>query len=317
MSIGPISRRVAIVDDDESFQRALHNLVESDGLSTLCFSSAEQFLDSEARERAACLIADIRMEGMSGLELQAKLKAERCRIPIIFLTAHGDAEMRTLAIRQGAVEFLSKPCDDAVLLEIVHAAIGKREMPEQAHRARCRNGENRYATCEDFLKAFDEDMQGLYQLSFLLTGDHQKAKASFVAGFEDCVKESRVFRKWARTWAKRVIVQNAIRELHPRPSHSNSSALLRPGFAHKQQSGSPIEHLGAVLGLADFDRFVFVLCVLERYRERDCALLLGCSDSEVRGARMQAIEQLANFWPIDFNRHEGRKHGERANALTA
>ena len=114
---------VAIVDDDESVQSALQDLIESDGLSTLCFGSAEQFLDSGARHQAACLIADIRMPGISGLELQAKLKAERCRIPIIFITAHGDAGMRIQAMRGGAVEFLSKPFDDTVLLEIVHAAI--------------------------------------------------------------------------------------------------------------------------------------------------------------------------------------------------
>jgi FixJ family two-component response regulator len=123
MNIGHNSRFVAIVDDDESVQRALQDLIESDGLSALCFGSAEQFLDSEARNKAACLIADIRMPGLSGFELQAKLKAERCRIPVIFLTAHGDAEMRIHAIRQGAVEFLSKPFDDAVLLEIVHTTL--------------------------------------------------------------------------------------------------------------------------------------------------------------------------------------------------
>ena len=123
MSIRQNSRLVAIVDDDESVQLALRDLIESDGLPAICFGSAEQFLDSEARSKAACLIADIRMPGMSGLELQAKLKAERCRIPVIFITAHGDAEMRIHAMRQGAVEFLSKPFDDAVLLEIVHAAL--------------------------------------------------------------------------------------------------------------------------------------------------------------------------------------------------
>ena len=123
MSIGHNSRLVAIVDDDESVQRALQDLIESDGLSALCFGSAEQFLASEVRNKAACLIADIRMPGLSGLELQAKLKAERCRIPVIFITAHGDAEIRIRAMRQGAVEFLSKPFDDAVLLEIVHAAL--------------------------------------------------------------------------------------------------------------------------------------------------------------------------------------------------
>ena len=123
MNIGHNSRLVVIVDDDQSVQRSLQDLIESDGLSALCFSSAEQFLDSQARSKVACLIADIRMPGMSGLELQAKLKAERCRVPVIFITAHGDAEMRTLAMGDGAVEFLTKPFNDAVLLEVVHAAL--------------------------------------------------------------------------------------------------------------------------------------------------------------------------------------------------
>ena len=126
MSSRQTSRLVAIVDDDESFQRSLQDLIESDGLSALCFSSAEHFLDSQARNKFSCLIADIRMPGMSGLELQAKLKAEQSRIPIIFITAHGDAEMRTRAMRDGAVEFFSKPFDDAVLLKIVRAALEKR-----------------------------------------------------------------------------------------------------------------------------------------------------------------------------------------------
>src|SRR5258708_19920326 len=102
MSIRHNSRLIAIVDDDESLQNALQDLIESDGMSTLCFGSAEQFLDSEARHKAACLIADIRMPGMSGLELQAKLKAEGCRIPIIFITPHGHSEIRTLAVSAGA-----------------------------------------------------------------------------------------------------------------------------------------------------------------------------------------------------------------------
>ena len=114
---------IAIVDDDRSVQIALQDLIESEGLSTLCFGSAEQFLDSGAQHMAACLIADIRMPGISGLELQTKLKAEQCRVPIIFITAHGDARMQTQAMRDGAVKFLAKPFDDAVLLEAVHAAL--------------------------------------------------------------------------------------------------------------------------------------------------------------------------------------------------
>ena len=123
MSNEQSSRFIAIVDDDRSVQAALQDLIESEGLSTLCFGSAEQFLDSGAQHKAACLIADIRMPGISGLELQTKLQAERCRVPIIFITAHGDAKMRSQAMRDGAVKFLAKPFDNTVLLQAVHAAL--------------------------------------------------------------------------------------------------------------------------------------------------------------------------------------------------
>src|SRR5580704_9998132 len=192
-------------------------------------------------------------------------------------------------------------------------------MTEQAHSAMRGNGETRYATCQHFLKIFDEDMNGLYQLSFLLTGDHQKGERCFVTGIEDCVKENRVFTEWARAWAKRVIVEKAIGELHPRWSHTNSSGVLRAVFSHNQQSSGPIGHFDvhAVLGLADFERFVFVLCVLERYREHECALLLGCSASEVREARTQAIEELAKFRPSVFDVYGDRERGGWAEALKA
>ena len=84
---------------------------------------SEEFLESGLQRKAACLIVDIRMPGMSGLELQAKLKADRVNIPIIFITAHGDARVRMQAMREGAAEFLVKPFDDQVLLNRVRAAL--------------------------------------------------------------------------------------------------------------------------------------------------------------------------------------------------
>jgi FixJ family two-component response regulator len=114
---------VAIVDDDESVRIALQGMMKSVGLPAQTFASAEEFLSSGMQNETACLIADIRMPGMSGLDLQAKLNAERCRIPTIFITAHGDAKMRLQALRAGAVEFLAKPFDDEVLLENVRAAL--------------------------------------------------------------------------------------------------------------------------------------------------------------------------------------------------
>ena len=103
--------------------RALKDLMEAAGLSAWCFESAEEFLESDQRNETACLGADIRMPGMSGLELQALLKTEGSRIPLIFITAHDDATMKMQAIQAGAVEFLSKPFDDDVMLEKVRAAL--------------------------------------------------------------------------------------------------------------------------------------------------------------------------------------------------
>lgn len=117
------TKLIAILDDDDSMRTALQGLLKAVGLPALAFASAEEFLESGQQYKTACLIADIRMPGMSGLELQMQLNAERCKIPTIFITAHGDAKMRMQALRAGAVEFLLKPFDDEVLLDSVRAAL--------------------------------------------------------------------------------------------------------------------------------------------------------------------------------------------------
>jgi len=123
MTIQEKAKLVTIVDDDESVRSALQGLMKVAGLPARAFASAEEFLESGQQHQTACLIADIRMPGMSGLELQAELNAESCRVPIIFITAHGDAKMRMQALRAGAVEFLAKPFDDEALLDSVRAAL--------------------------------------------------------------------------------------------------------------------------------------------------------------------------------------------------
>ena len=123
MAIDGKTKLVAILDDDDSVRSALQGLLKVVGLPAQAFASAEEFLQSGRQHQTACLIADIRMPGMSGLELQAQLNAEHCRIPIIFITAHGDTKMRMQALRAGAAEFLAKPFDDEVLLESVQAAL--------------------------------------------------------------------------------------------------------------------------------------------------------------------------------------------------
>jgi FixJ family two-component response regulator len=123
MPIGRRAKLIAIVDDDDSVRSALQGLMKSVGLPARAFASAEEFLDSGEQSETGCLIADIRMPGMSGLELQATLNADDCRIPIIFITAHGDEKMRMQALRAGAVEFVAKPFDDEALVASVRAAL--------------------------------------------------------------------------------------------------------------------------------------------------------------------------------------------------
>jgi FixJ family two-component response regulator len=123
MAVQKKTKLVAIVDDDDLMRSALQGMLKSVGVPSQAFASAEEFLKSSQRHQTACLIADIQMPGMSGLELQAELNAAHCRIPTIFITAHGDTKMRMQALRAGAVEFMSKPFDDEALLGSVRAAL--------------------------------------------------------------------------------------------------------------------------------------------------------------------------------------------------
>ena len=123
MPVAQKSKLIAIIDDDEAMQDSLRDLMEAAGLVARSFGSAEEFLESDLHGSAACLIVDIRMPKMSGLELQTKLKEEECNVPIIFITAHGDARMRIQAMRRGAIEFLAKPFDHQLLLKRIRSAL--------------------------------------------------------------------------------------------------------------------------------------------------------------------------------------------------
>jgi FixJ family two-component response regulator len=123
VEVGPGNKLVAIVDDDESVRDAVHGVLRSVGMKARTFGSAEEFLASGNRDQVGCLVTDVQMPGMTGLELQARLAEDDRRIPIIFITAYGNARMRAQAMRAGAVEFLGKPFDDDLLLESVRAAL--------------------------------------------------------------------------------------------------------------------------------------------------------------------------------------------------
>ena len=171
---------------------------------------------------------------------------------------------------------------------------------------------NRYATDDDFCKVFREELDSLYQLSFLVTGDHEKAERCLLASLEDCYRSKRVFRDWVLSWAKYTIIRNAIRELQPRPHRDRSypaeTALRRRGnLPHFLDDYFKTE---AVLALEDIERVVFVTSVLERYFDRDCAALLGCSLTEIRQARTQAILHI-----MVSGQPASRRSGEEAAAL--
>jgi FixJ family two-component response regulator len=114
---------IGVVDDDEAIREALQSLLRSVGFRAEIFASAEDFWHAGQLQATACLIVDVRMPRISGLEFQRQLAAAHCPIPIIFITAHGDEEMRAQALRAGAVAFLDKPFSDEVLLRAVQAAL--------------------------------------------------------------------------------------------------------------------------------------------------------------------------------------------------
>jgi FixJ family two-component response regulator len=114
---------ITVVDDDAAIREAVQSLLRSVGLRAEGFASAPDYLQSGHLQDTACLIVDVRMPGMSGLELQQQLTTAQCPLPIIFITAHGDAETRARALRAGAVGFLDKPFSDEVLFRAVQAAL--------------------------------------------------------------------------------------------------------------------------------------------------------------------------------------------------
>jgi len=157
----------------------------------------------------------------------------------------------------------------------------------------CLKEANQHVTTEDFCRCFSENLKDLHQLAFLLTADREKAEQCFVAGLEDCLNSNDVFKKWARSWAERTIIQNAIRTLEPHPDRPSASlsATVPFGGAGTHIRGGPLE-IDRVLALDDFERFVFVMSVLVHYSDRDCTLFLSRSIREIREARVRAFQQI-------------------------
>jgi two-component system response regulator FixJ len=128
---------IALIEDDEAILRSLSMLLESRGMAVRSYSSAESFLDAAAAEPPQCVVSDIRMPGISGMELQQELKKRDSAVPVILITGHGDIAMAVQAIKQGAFDFIEKPFDDERLIASIVQAIesGQRLRIEQGERA--------------------------------------------------------------------------------------------------------------------------------------------------------------------------------------
>jgi hypothetical protein len=145
------------------------------------------------------------------------------------------------------------------------------------------------ASSDDVRRVFPEETDSLYRLAFLLTANREKAQQGFVSGLEDSVNGSPAFKDWAHSWARRTIIQNAVRAVNPRPMEKHAHSTFDDGgrtLAVEQAETA------AVLQLGTFERFIYVMSVLERCSDLDCSVLLGCTRQHVIAARIRALQQV-------------------------
>jgi len=121
--VSPTRQTIFIIDDDESVRRALRRLIRSVGLNVVTFATAEEFLQSPHQPAPDCLILDVHLPGLSGLELQERLTAEGRHVPIVFITAYAEDQMGEGALQAGAVAFLEKPFEEQLLLDAIARAL--------------------------------------------------------------------------------------------------------------------------------------------------------------------------------------------------
>ena len=156
-------------------------------------------------------------------------------------------------------------------------------------------GSKEYATSGDFCRVYLEHMNSLYLLSLLLTADSQKAEQCFVSGLEDSLSNNSVFKGWAHCWARRIIMIRAIELLRPRPNDKNGLNEKKVLSLNRKVPAElrAYPNFAGIVGLNTFDRFVFVMSILEKYSVHECSLLLGCLRRDVIEARIAAIQHLA------------------------
>lgn len=168
-----------------------------------------------------------------------------------------------------------------------------------------------YATHSDFCAIFVEQMERLYLLALLLTGDQASAEQCFIAAFELAAEKGCVFKDSATSWGRRSIIRSAIRLTSPSPSMESRTHLVGNDSELKTRSGAS---LGGVQALPPFDRFVFVMSLLEGYSDRECSVLLSCAMTDILRARIRAMQQL----PMrDEKDCRGRRAGDHSYAVDA
>ncbi len=153
---------VFVVDDDVSIREALKNLFRSVGLDVKTFGTAQEFMADRQADVSGCLVLDVRLPGLSGLDLQRRLVEANVKIPIIFITGHGDIQMSVRAMKAGAMEFLTKPFRDQDLLDAVQQAI-RRDRAERAQRAEMEESRTRYES----LSSREQEVLALVVRGFL------------------------------------------------------------------------------------------------------------------------------------------------------
>jgi hypothetical protein len=168
-----------------------------------------------------------------------------------------------------------------------------------------------YATGADFCRIFKEDMASLYSLSLMLAADPEKAEQLFVSGLDDCVASNPVFKEWARSWARRTIIKNAVRLIAPGPASANGGSSNATNRALPEL---PAE-IHAVLELGGFERFAFILSVLEGYSDQDSALLLGCTRQSLIVARVRAEQQIARSVAVRERRQSDTNPNNQESAI--
>jgi hypothetical protein len=167
----------------------------------------------------------------------------------------------------------------------MHGVIMFRTKGINSERAR------RYATAASFFEIYNEEMHSLLLLSFLLTADSEKAEQCFIDGLEECLHGIEVFMEWARLWARRAVIRHAIKLVKPVPDQPKRQSLTSVQLRSTPTSNN---FIGAIYSLATFERFVFVMSLLERQSDEDCSALLSCERHDIELARAQALKSLSD-----------------------